>query len=128
MGMAFNSWVSFVEDYKKDKLMNDQLKAKEKAIEQFKKKQKDGAQNVLGRMTASSESGLVAQMFQLWIELIREEKEGAAMEEKLAQKSAQMNRFNSRNKKGALTTQERAALLLDTSLLSYIFAFGNENG
>merc|ERR1719282_1715971 len=40
--MAFSSWVSYVEDYKKDKQMNDALKQKEKAIEQFKKKQKDG--------------------------------------------------------------------------------------
>merc|ERR1712061_811644 len=36
--MALNSWVAFVEDYKKDKKMNDIVKAKEKAVEEFKKK------------------------------------------------------------------------------------------
>jgi len=101
--------------------MNDQLKAKEKAVEAFKKKQKDGAQNVLGRMTAASESGLVAQMFQLWIELIREEKEGAAMEEKMAQKAAQMDKFNTRNKKGAMTSSQRAAQLIETSTLVFTY-------
>merc|ERR1719414_1958423 len=93
---------------------NDQLKAKEKAVEEFKKKQKDGAQNVLQRMTATSESGLVAGMFQSWQEVVKKTKEGAALEEKLNQKAAQMNRFNKNNKKGATITSECAALLMDT--------------
>merc|ERR1711979_113851 len=97
------------------------LKAKEKAIEEFKKKQKDGAQNVLGRMTSASESGLVAHMFQLWVELVKEQKEGAEMEAKLNQKAQQMGRFKDKNKKSAGTAAERAAQLLDVGVLSFTF-------
>mmetsp|Transcript_72053 Transcript_72053/g.203534 ORF Transcript_72053/g.203534 Transcript_72053/m.203534 type:complete len:526 (-) Transcript_72053:171-1748(-) len=119
--MAWSSWVAYVEDYKKDKQMNDELKAKEAAIEEFKKKQKGDAQKVLGRMTAASESGLVANMFQLWKELVADLRQGALMEEQLAQKSAQMNKFNSRSKKSATTTSERTAQLIDTCLISFTF-------
>merc|ERR1712050_60718 len=60
-------------------------------------------------------------MFQLWVELIKEEKEGAAMEAKMNAKAAQMGRFNDKNKKSAGTASERAALLLDVSLQSWCF-------
>jgi len=120
--MAWSSWVAYVEDYKKDKQMNDELKAKEAAIEEFKKKQKGDAQKVLGRMTAASESGLVAHHFQMWSELIRETKKGAEMEAHLAQKSAQVNGFNKRNKKGAMTTSERSAQLLDLNMVAFCWS------
>merc|ERR1712151_1319589 len=72
-------------------------------------------------MTSASESGLVAGMFQSWSEWIKEIKVGVEMEEKLNKKASQMGDFNKRNKKSATKTSERAAALIDTSIVVYCF-------
>merc|ERR1712050_115510 len=72
--MVFQAWNEFIIQYKKDKEMNDAVKAAEKKIQGFMAKQKDGAKSVLARMQGASETGLISSCFGGWKEALEESK------------------------------------------------------
>jgi len=120
--MAFQGWVQFIVEYKKDKEMNDALKAAEKRVSEFMQKQNEGAKSVLQRMQSASEGGLVSSMFQAWNEVVHEARKAAEMTATMNAKSSRLTAFTSRNKDNAQTASERNSTLQDEQLLICIMS------
>jgi len=120
---VFAAWVQHLVNYKKDKEMNDAVRAAEMKVESFMKTQKEGAKSVLQRMTQASEGGLVASIFQGWHEAVEDAKKENEMEAILHAKSSKLSSFSDRNKGSAKNASHRSATLQDQSVLMYFFLF-----
>jgi hypothetical protein len=77
--LAFRHFVKFHEDYQKEKELEDQVKATEKALAEHMAKKKDEAKGVLDRMAGASGAGLLMQCVQGWATYIKEEKKEKEM-------------------------------------------------
>merc|ERR1719387_3460745 len=75
VNLCWQAWLTFLQDYKKDKEMEDKVKAAEKQVQDFLKKKSDEAKGVLDRMSGASDSGLLSNVVKAWVGLIKEEKE-----------------------------------------------------
>jgi len=120
MAMYLQAWVSFIEDYNKNKEFEEAVKAEEKKIAEFKKKQKDNSASVMNRMSAATDAGLVQTVMTAWVDVYTEQKKAFEMEERLA-KAGNFGSFNSRNKSSAKGCMERAAEAEELSV--YIVTF-----
>merc|ERR1719265_1515574 len=67
MTLCFTAWVQFMEEYRKNKEFEDAVKAEEKKIVEFMKKQNEGAKSVLTRMSAATDTGLISSCFTAWV-------------------------------------------------------------
>jgi len=123
LAMAFTGWTSYYANFKKDKEMNDAVRAAEMKVSEFMKKQNEGAKSVLTRMTAASETGLISTAFQGWAEAVVEAKNANEMEAVLHAKSSKLTAFSNRNKGSATNVSHRTAHLQDQSLLIYTYTF-----
>lgn len=123
VAMAFKAWMQFITDYKKDKVMNDAVKAAEKKVQDFLTKQNEGAKSVLQRINNASASGCINAAFTGWAEAVKDAKESTAMEEMLNAKSSKLNAFSTRNKTGARTASQRVAILQDQAYTSFCLTF-----
>jgi len=118
---AFTGWVQYYENYKKDKEMNDAIRAAEMKVNNFMQKQKDGAKSVLQRMTSASETGLKSSVLLGWYEAVIEAKREEEMEAELHAKSSKLMAFSNRNKGSAKNASHRNATLQDQSMLLLSF-------
>merc|ERR1712093_135803 len=121
LALTLAAWVQFIAEYNKNKAFEDAVKAEEKKIAEFMKKQNEGAKSVLTRMSAATDSGLVEMCFKGWVEVFTEQKKAYEMEELLAANGGKFNSFNSRNKASAGSAMDRAAAAAEQSTLIVIF-------
>lgn len=120
-GTLFKAWLGFVEDYKKNKEMEDKVKFAEQRVAEFKSKQKAGATSVLNKMANGAESALVKEIFLAYKELVEEEKRSAEMDEEVGAKAGKLGSFAVRNKGTAMHEMERMVKVGDDSLLLILF-------
>jgi len=106
--MCFHEWVSFHQDYLKNKEFEDQLKESEKRVAEFMKTKSAGAQSVLNNMSNASEAGLLHNVLSAWREYYLDEKRIAEFSEMMNGAQNKMGGFGSRNKKNAHSMMERA--------------------
>jgi len=121
MTMCFTAWVQFIAEYNKNRAFEDAVKAEEKKIAEFMKKQNEGAKSVLGRMSAATDSGLVQACFKGWVEFFTEQKKAYEMEHLLNQNASKFGSFAAKNKASAGSAMDRAAAATDNSTLIVIF-------
>jgi hypothetical protein len=119
--MCFQEWVKFCEDYKKNFEMEEAVKAAEKKVAEFMKRQSDSAKGVLGRMNAGSETGIMHQFFTEWATVFKDERAAAEMAEKMDAAQAKMSGFNVRNKASAMTAMCRNAEVMDRQAILMVF-------
>merc|ERR1719171_86514 len=79
--MVLGSWKQYIEEYKKNKDMEDAVKKQEQAMAEYLKKKKDDAKGVLDRMNAATDSGLVEHCISSWCQKYKEDKEAKQMDE-----------------------------------------------
>merc|ERR1712217_19363 len=91
--MVFQAWNEFIIQYKKDKEMNDAVKAAEQKMAGFMAKQKDGAKSVLARMQGASETGLKSSCFNGWKEICDEAKKQQYIDDMMSKKASQFGSF-----------------------------------
>merc|ERR1719408_574781 len=72
-------------------------------------------------MSAGTESGLIATVFQEWKKVFEEQKQAYEMEALLAQNGAKFGSFGARNKSSAKSCMDRAAEAADMSTYLVIF-------
>merc|ERR1719171_960462 len=108
INLNFQAWVTFIADYKKNKDMEDQVKAAEQKFAEFKKGKADKAKGVLDRMAGASETGLKSEVFEAWHQIILDEKEGAEMEALLSGADGKFSVFAERNGKNAREVMRKA--------------------
>lgn len=121
MGMHFQAWVQFLQEYRKNKEYEDMLKAAEAKTAQFMAKQNEGAKSVLDRMAAASGTGLLASVLQAWCAVIKEEKKAAEMEAILAGADGRFKSLAGAASQSAGGVMGRAAELQDLSLIMTIW-------
>merc|ERR1719161_2095794 len=98
LGVVLTAWKQFMEDYKQNKEQEDAIKAQEKAMEEFMKQKKDGAKQVLDKMNAATDSGLVEHVMSSWAQNYKENKEARKMEAIMAENEARFGALNGRQK------------------------------
>jgi len=123
MHMCYTAWVQHLEDYRKNKDVEDAVKAKEKMVADFMAKQNEGAKSVLSRMSSGSDSALVQQCFKGWVELWTEIKKAQEMEDLMAGHGDRFKSFNNKNKAAAGNAQQRSAALQDEQVIIIMLLF-----
>merc|ERR1719343_536901 len=121
--MCYKAWKDFVEEYNKDKAMNDAVKAAEQKMAAFQKQQKEGASSVVTKMTNANDAGLKQSTFGAWRDYLKEMKEKDEMEARMAESGGNLKSFSTRNKKGAMSVNQRSAELIDVSTYIFFFSF-----
>merc|ERR1712139_515512 len=99
----------------------DAVKAEEKKIAEFMKKQNEGAKSVLNRMSAQTDSGLVQSCFKGWVEVFTEQKKANELEDIMANAQGKFATFGARNKASAGSAMDRSAAAAEMSTLIVIF-------
>lgn len=121
--MVWKAWSGYIEEYKKNKDLEDKVKAAEKRMAEFQAKQKEGSMSVLNKMSAATESGLIQSVFHEWKEVYEDEKRQAEMEEAMGEKAGKLGNFASRNKGTAMHEMNRMLAVSEASLLLAVFHF-----
>merc|ERR1712146_377182 len=93
----------------------------EARVAEFMKSHNESSKSVLNRMSQGSESALIQQCFQGWVEVYQEMKKAAEMEDLMYQNSAKFGSFASRNKASAGGAMDRAAQAQDDNTMIVIF-------
>jgi hypothetical protein len=105
--LCLEAWIKFHQDYLKDKELEDQVKASEAAFKSHMDAKKDEAKQVLDRMLASSDNGLLQLIMQNWAQYYQEEKKQKELEYTLADSQNKFKSLNARQKAGAANVQGR---------------------
>merc|ERR1711959_881248 len=122
MTMCFTAWVQFIAEYNKNREFEDAVKAEEKKIAEFMKKQNEGAKSVLNRMSSATESGLVQACFAGWKEEFETQKKALEYEDMINSGSGRFASFSKRNKASAGGAMDRAAEAAELATTIIIFA------
>merc|ERR1719321_2561046 len=96
--LTLSGWKQFIADYKKNKDQEDAIKAQEKAMEEFMKQKKEGAKQVLDKMNAATDSGLVEHVMSTWVQHYKDDQESRKMEAMMAENEARFGALNGRQK------------------------------
>jgi hypothetical protein len=117
LGMTFKCWNQFIEEYKKNKELEDAVKAAEQKLETWKASQKTGAASVLNRMSDSTNTSQLHTFLQAWHEYTQETRDMIAQQEILGGKASQLNNFATRNKGSAKAEMIRMSLMQEHGTL-----------
>jgi hypothetical protein len=120
--MCFHEWVSFHQEYLKNKDFEDKVKLAEKQFAEFQKSKSAGAQSILNKMHNASEHGLLDSCVKGWAEIVQEEKRIQEFAEQMNGAQGRLGGFGERNKKSAKNAMERAHEHQLTML--YLHTFG----
>merc|ERR1719375_1334318 len=121
VNLNFQAWVTFIADYKKNKDMEDAVKAAEQKFNDFKKGKSDKAKGVLDKMAGANDTGLKAQCFGGWLQIVKDEKEGAEMEAMLANSDGKFKLFSERNGKNAKEVMRKATQQVEICCILKVF-------
>jgi len=114
--LAWQGWKAYMEEFKNDTELSKSLREKERQVQAFQRKQKDGAKSVLTSMTNASNGALQHSVYMAWIELIKERKEQDRVETQLNAKSSKLQNFQTKNKAAGMSASEKTAFLQDMQL------------
>lgn len=78
--LVVQSWFKCLEALRADRLYEDQVKAQEVALAEHMVRKKDEAKNVMNRMMAGSDTGLMFEYFKEWNDVLKEEKKHQEMD------------------------------------------------
>merc|ERR1711904_482397 len=115
--VVLTAWKQFIEDYKKNKDQEDAIKAQEKAMEDFMKQKKDGAKQVLDKMNAATDSGLLEHVMSTWAQKFKDDNEARRMEELMAENEAKFGALNGRQKDNAKGVMSRVNEQMDLNAM-----------
>jgi len=101
LSLCWQAWDSFVQEYKKNKEMEDAVKAAEKQLAEFTKKKSDEAKGVLNRMSGATESGLIMSTFAAWRDYFIDLRQAREMEEMIANAETGFKSLNAKQKNAA---------------------------
>merc|ERR1712203_82310 len=119
--MIFKEWLKFYAEAKRDKELNSQVKEAEKRLKEFQAKSKEGQKDVLKKMSASTDSGLVASVFTSWCEEVHHAKKAKHAEDQINGANSKFAMLKSRNKDASTGRAQSANELEDSILMMQIF-------
>lgn len=119
--MCFDAWSKDVANERKNKDFNDAVRAQEKALKEHMKKKSDQARSVMGKMTGSTDEGLLFQHFTGWRDEYLSVKKGRELEEMIESQKSHYTALNSRQKGAGYNTVSRCNQLEDETVAMHIF-------
>ncbi|CAK0837598.1 unnamed protein product [Prorocentrum cordatum] len=119
--MIFKEWLKFTADGKRDKELNDQVKATEARLKAFQAKSKEGQKGVLAKMSASTDTGLLSTVFTSWLEEVHHEKKAKHAQQQIDGANSKFAMLKSRNKNSSTGRVESANELEQSILVMHIF-------
>merc|ERR1719343_962011 len=111
--MTFNAWVTFNVDAQKEKEMGDMMKATETRMQEHIKAKSESTKKLLSSTIGATDTGLVHQMFQAWLEALRLAKEEVKMAETLNAEKNKFKSFGARGKTSGMSAAERQVYFQD---------------
>merc|ERR1711879_1039301 len=111
LSMCMQSWTAYVAEIKSDKELEGAVKAAEEQLAEYMKQKKDQAKGVLGKMSGSTEIGLMKDVFGMWLGVLAEEKHQRQLDEDANGHDVKFKNLNKRQKGAARNVQERATAL-----------------
>ncbi|CAK0899269.1 unnamed protein product, partial [Prorocentrum cordatum] len=121
--MVYNLWVEALVEYKKDKEAIDKQRALEKQMAEMMKRQNQGAMDMMKKMGAASETGLLAGVIKEWKEVVDDTKQENEVQEQLKMKSSQLASMAQKSKANANSSSARMSELQDMQVLMFCFCF-----
>jgi len=106
--MCFNAFFKYHEDYQKDKVNNDAVKAAEARMRTFQSSRKDKGKGVLAKMEAATTKGLLHEVVSAFSQWYQDQKKEEQLIEILNNTEGKFSSFGESNKKSAHSVMERA--------------------
>merc|ERR1719324_2295950 len=122
LGIVMTAWKQFIEDYKKNKDEEDRIKEQEKAMEEFMKQKKDGAKQVLDKMNAATDSGLLEHVMSTWAQKYKDDQDARKMEALMAENEAKFGALNGRQKDNAKGVMNKVNYQMDLNCMLKCFS------
>lgn len=123
MNLCLEAWIKHHGDYAKDKEMEDMVKKQELALKAHMEAKKDEAKQVLDRMLAGTDHGLLSLIVQNWAMWLKEEKKQAELEFQLEQSTSKFKSLNGRQKAGAANVQGRVNEQINMNIMQRVLNF-----
>jgi len=120
--LCMQAWLQFSAEYKKDKEMQDAVKKSELAIQEHLKKKKEEAKQVLDRMNAGSDQGLLAMIMGYWIGIYNEGKKAGELERQMEEMQGKFNTLKGAQGQKAMNAQNRVNEMAKTMLITKCLA------
>mmetsp|Transcript_98569 Transcript_98569/g.260399 ORF Transcript_98569/g.260399 Transcript_98569/m.260399 type:complete len:593 (-) Transcript_98569:57-1835(-) len=115
--MVWSAWLTYLQDCAKEKALEADVRAKEAMIAEHIKAKGESAKKLLSATIGSTDSGLMHQMFQAWLEALREAKEEARVAEALQGAENKFKAFGAKGKTAGMSAAERVTYYNDMSLV-----------
>jgi len=115
--MTFNAWVTYNVDAQKEKEMDETMKATETRMQEHIKAKSESTRKLLSSTIGATDTGLVHQMFQAWLEALRLAKEEAKVAEALHSAEDKFKSFGARGKTSGISASERMAYYQDMAIV-----------
>jgi len=113
MQQAFQGWLAFHQSYAQDKATEDAVKEAEQRVAAFLAGKKEGAKGLLNKMSEGTNTGLMKDALDAWMQMVAEDKKEREIEELLNGANSKFASFGQRGKAGAHSVSERARLASD---------------
>jgi len=101
LGLTISAWQQFLQDYKKNKEVEDAVKEQERKTQEYLDAKKGQSKGVLDRLNAATDSGLVEHIMSTWAAQFAEDKKAKEMEDLLNGGDSKFRSFNDRQKGNA---------------------------
>jgi hypothetical protein len=125
--LCWQSWVACGEELKKDREIDALAKLQEERYKEFMSKKSAEARGVLDRMSGSSESGLIMQIFKAWQDAWSTEKQEREMEQLVQGHDARFKSLNMKQKGAAKSVASKChAQEEENTLMVFFFAWATE--
>jgi len=118
--LVFNTFRDDVEERKRDAAAGEEVKMLEEKLSSYAGAQAANTKKVMARMQGDSEAGLIAFIFQGWIQFSKEYKKNKEIEDEVKKAEARLAEFNAKNNAGAKSVLSRMGNASDTGLLSNV--------
>lgn len=121
LGFCLQGWIGLMSESTQTKAFKEQQAAVEAQLAEFTKRKGAEAKGVLGRMSGSTDTGLLTEVWKAWSGEYKENKRERMEAELLEQKTLQFNSINARQKGSAYGTAERTNEVLQENLVFHLF-------
>jgi hypothetical protein len=121
MGAIFKEWLKYLAEEKRDKDLNDQVKAAEARLKAFQAKSKEGQKGVLQKMSATTDTGLMSTVFTSWLEEMHHARRAKHAQDQIDGANSKFAMLKSRNKNASTGRVETANELEQSILVMHIF-------
>merc|ERR1719409_1537758 len=110
-------WVQFIAEYKKNKEMEDAVKAQEAAMKAHLAKKKADTASVLDKMNAATDSGLMEHCMSGWCQKYKDDAEARKMDELMCGANDKFASLNGRQKDNAKGVMGRVNEQVDLNVM-----------